>query len=356
MKVNPLARWTHDEVWDFIREHGVPYNPLHDRGYPSIGCEPCTTAVGEREDPRAGRWRGREKTECGLHLEPPRRPRHVLRGASGRSLIVSTLRAPHARDRPRPPRGCARSAPAVAGPLARAFRVHRVVHGAVWRREEHARRGARAGGSSGGRPVEILDGDEVRTHLSKGLGFSQEDRDANVRRIGFVARLLARNGVADDHRRHLAVCGGAPGGPSAEAEAEGIGVHRGPRRGAARGARRARREGPLPQGAGRRDRRTSPACRIPYEPPTSPDLVVEATARPSDESVARILQAAAGSRAGDRAGRRGGVVMDTPDSFPVFLKLAGRRVLVVGAGPVAASKIERPARRRRRRHASWRPT
>jgi phosphoadenylyl-sulfate reductase (thioredoxin) len=69
VKVNPLARWTRDEVWDFIREHGVPYNPLHDRGYPSIGCEPCTTAVGEREDPRAGRWRGREKTECGLHLE-----------------------------------------------------------------------------------------------------------------------------------------------------------------------------------------------------------------------------------------------------------------------------------------------
>jgi phosphoadenylyl-sulfate reductase (thioredoxin) len=68
VKVNPIARWTHDEVWGYIRQHGVPYNPLHDRGYPSIGCEPCTTAVAEGETPRAGRWRGREKDECGIHL------------------------------------------------------------------------------------------------------------------------------------------------------------------------------------------------------------------------------------------------------------------------------------------------
>jgi phosphoadenosine phosphosulfate reductase len=68
VKINPLAAWTRDDVWSFIRANEVPYNLLHDRGYPSIGCAPCTTAVADGEDPRAGRWRGREKTECGLHV------------------------------------------------------------------------------------------------------------------------------------------------------------------------------------------------------------------------------------------------------------------------------------------------
>jgi len=70
-KINPLVRWTEADVWRFLREHDVPYNPLHDRGYPSIGCAPCTTPVGDGEDPRAGRWRGRGKTECGLHRPSP---------------------------------------------------------------------------------------------------------------------------------------------------------------------------------------------------------------------------------------------------------------------------------------------
>ena len=67
VKINPLAAWTAEDVWRFVREHDVPYNSLHDRGYPSIGCAPCTTPVAPGEDPRAGRWRGREKQECGLH-------------------------------------------------------------------------------------------------------------------------------------------------------------------------------------------------------------------------------------------------------------------------------------------------
>ncbi len=67
VKVNPLVRWSWDEVWSYIREHDVPYNELHDRGYPSIGCAPCTRAVRPGEDPRAGRWAGLAKTECGLH-------------------------------------------------------------------------------------------------------------------------------------------------------------------------------------------------------------------------------------------------------------------------------------------------
>ncbi|MCY4599544.1 MAG: phosphoadenylyl-sulfate reductase [Acidobacteria bacterium] len=67
VKVNPLVRWTKRQVWAHILEHDVPYNPLHDRGYPSIGCAPCTSAVKPGEDDRAGRWRGSDKTECGLH-------------------------------------------------------------------------------------------------------------------------------------------------------------------------------------------------------------------------------------------------------------------------------------------------
>lgn len=68
VKVNPLVRWTSDEVWAYITAHDVPYNALYDRNYGSIGCAPCTTPVGPGEDPRAGRWRTREKNECGLHI------------------------------------------------------------------------------------------------------------------------------------------------------------------------------------------------------------------------------------------------------------------------------------------------
>jgi 3'-phosphoadenosine 5'-phosphosulfate sulfotransferase (PAPS reductase)/FAD synthetase len=68
--VNPLAAWSSDAVWAYLRAHEVPTSPLHDQGYLSIGCAPCTSPVRPGEDPRAGRWRGREKTECGLHLGP----------------------------------------------------------------------------------------------------------------------------------------------------------------------------------------------------------------------------------------------------------------------------------------------
>lgn len=70
LKLNPLADWSSDQVWAYIREHKVPYNVLHDRGFPSIGCEPCTRAVEPDEDPRAGRWWWEQedgKKECGLH-------------------------------------------------------------------------------------------------------------------------------------------------------------------------------------------------------------------------------------------------------------------------------------------------
>jgi phosphoadenosine phosphosulfate reductase len=71
VKLNPLIRWTKQEVWDYIREHRLPYNPLHERGFPSIGCQPCTRTVQPGEDTRAGRWPGFAKTECGIHPAHP---------------------------------------------------------------------------------------------------------------------------------------------------------------------------------------------------------------------------------------------------------------------------------------------
>jgi phosphoadenosine phosphosulfate reductase len=68
IKINPLATWTDQDVWGYIEEHDVPYNPLIDQGYLSIGCMPCTHPVAEGEHPRSGRWAGRDKSECGLHL------------------------------------------------------------------------------------------------------------------------------------------------------------------------------------------------------------------------------------------------------------------------------------------------
>lgn len=69
-KFNPLADWSEAEVWEYIRTNNVPYNALHDRGYPSIGCEPCTRAIQPGEDVRAGRWwwENPESKECGLHV------------------------------------------------------------------------------------------------------------------------------------------------------------------------------------------------------------------------------------------------------------------------------------------------
>ncbi|MEP6481132.1 MAG: phosphoadenylyl-sulfate reductase [Rhodoglobus sp.] len=68
VKVSPLAAWTFDDLLDYVAAHAVPVNLLMANGYPSIGCEPCTKPVAEGEDPRAGRWAGITKTECGLHL------------------------------------------------------------------------------------------------------------------------------------------------------------------------------------------------------------------------------------------------------------------------------------------------
>ena len=82
-KFNPLADWSEQDVWDYIRSHQVPYNALHDRGYPSIGCEPCTRAIQPGEDIRAGRWwwESADQKECGLH---------VVANADGTTRLVRT--------------------------------------------------------------------------------------------------------------------------------------------------------------------------------------------------------------------------------------------------------------------------
>lgn len=73
VKLNPMANWSREAIWDYIRRHGIPYNPLHDRGYRSIGCWPCTRRTVNGESERAGRWTGFGKVECGIHTFLPKK-------------------------------------------------------------------------------------------------------------------------------------------------------------------------------------------------------------------------------------------------------------------------------------------
>ena len=66
-KLNPMVNWSREKVWNYINDHKIPYNTLHDKGYRSIGCWPCTKAISDGQDERAGRWEGFDKTECGIH-------------------------------------------------------------------------------------------------------------------------------------------------------------------------------------------------------------------------------------------------------------------------------------------------
>jgi phosphoadenosine phosphosulfate reductase len=68
IKINPLARWSAQDVQDYMIRNNLPKHPLVKQGYPSIGCAPCTSAVAKGEGPRSGRWRGHSKTECGIHF------------------------------------------------------------------------------------------------------------------------------------------------------------------------------------------------------------------------------------------------------------------------------------------------
>jgi phosphoadenosine phosphosulfate reductase len=74
LKLNPMATWSRDAIWEYIRANKIPYNPLHDRGFHSIGCWPCTRAAGVGQNERAGRWTGFDKVECGIHTFLPKAP------------------------------------------------------------------------------------------------------------------------------------------------------------------------------------------------------------------------------------------------------------------------------------------
>src|SRR5690242_2915847 len=82
VKINPIADWSSERVWSYAVKHKVPYNPLHDQNYPSIGCTHCTRAVRPGEHARSGRWAGSEKTECGLHVAAPAGIAPLLRSNS----------------------------------------------------------------------------------------------------------------------------------------------------------------------------------------------------------------------------------------------------------------------------------
>jgi adenylyl-sulfate kinase len=165
VKINPLADWTSRDVDDYIRKQQVPQHPLYARGYTSIGCAPCTRAVEPGEDERAGRWWWEQdaKKECGIHFAPD--------GSVRRQSMMET-------ELPDMHKGFTLWFTGMSGAgkstISRALELRLRELGAK---------------------VEVLDGDVVRTHLSKGLGFSKEDRDENIRRIGFVCELLSRNGV-----------------------------------------------------------------------------------------------------------------------------------------------------------------
>jgi len=73
VKLNPMANWTREAVWHYLRQHKIPYNPLHDRGYRSIGCQPCTRKTADGDEERAGRWTGFNKVECGIHTFLPKK-------------------------------------------------------------------------------------------------------------------------------------------------------------------------------------------------------------------------------------------------------------------------------------------
>jgi len=70
-KVHPLADWDEKRVWAYIKVNEIPYNPLHEAGYRSIGCIPCTRPIAQDEEERAGRWAGSDKLECGIHVDTP---------------------------------------------------------------------------------------------------------------------------------------------------------------------------------------------------------------------------------------------------------------------------------------------
>ena len=169
-KIHPLADWDEKRVWSYIDVNEIPSNPLHDAGYRSIGCIPCTRPTSPDEEERAGRWAGSDKLECGIHESDEHRK-------DGMSQHIYAHEHPESEtDRGG---GFTLWFTGLSG-SGKTTIAHHV--GPELDRRGHV--------------VEYLDGDTVRTHLSKGLGFSKEDRDAHVERLGWVASRVTRHGGA----------------------------------------------------------------------------------------------------------------------------------------------------------------
>ena len=332
------APTTRSEIFDRFTAEELGVTPL--KLEPTFFCRACDSAGLDAHLPAR---RVRARSSC--------RARGCARScASGGRAARASSRGP------RSPRSCASTTAACrgdAGPAA----AHATGGFILWftglsgagkstLAQAAARRGSRAAAR-----VEILDGDEVRTHLSKGLGFSKEDRDTNIRRIGYVARLLARNGVAVIT---------AAISPYADARDEVRRAGRGGRRPVRRGVRRRRPSSALVE----RDvkglyqkalageiaalHRRLRSVRGAGSRPTSS---CAATARRSRRaSTASSPPCAERGLAGAVAPRRRAVVTRRRGALPGLPRSSpGRRVLVVGGGPVAAGKLPALAGRRRAR-------
>ena len=225
-KLHPLADWDEKRVWAYIHVNEIPYNPLHETGLPVDRLHPLHPADAPEEEERAGRWAGSDKLECGIHVDTPTKETHD-RATSTRTSTPSPTASATAASRSGSP-----------GSRARASRRSRTWSG--------------PSSTSAACVVEYLDGDTVRTHLSKGLGFSKEDRDTNIERIGWVASRLTRQGGA--------VIAAAIS-PYEETRAEGSRAGRGVRARSSRSTsptsrrrvRAPRRQRPLREGVRRRD-------------------------------------------------------------------------------------------------------
>lgn len=173
IKVNPLAHWSHERVQAYLDKHGLPRHPLENE-FPSIGCVPCTAPAGAEEGVRAGRWRGLEKTECGIH--GPARS-HAPSPAAGNVFAVEHPVAEPERADVNGHRGGVMWMTGLSGSgkttLVMALERHLFDLG--WQ-------------------VFALDGDNLRHGLSGGLGFSPGDRTENIRRAAEAAKLLAEAG------------------------------------------------------------------------------------------------------------------------------------------------------------------
>lgn len=176
VKVSPIARWTQDDVDAYVAEHGVLTNPLLTDGYASVGCAPAPVACWRARTPApaAGQAAARPSADCTADMTEPSAPPRPLTGPP----------APSAPPTPSTNQetDVTTGATVWLTGLPSAGKTT-IAHELAGRLREQGRR------------VELLDGDEIREFLSAGLGFSREDRHTNVQRIGFVAELLARNGV-----------------------------------------------------------------------------------------------------------------------------------------------------------------